>query len=86
MNFLNLKVLTEIIVRIDRKQYLKAAEALCTLFDNQSKTWQRKSLRNEGQMKIFLIPSLERITDHIHWYFSQVWNEKKKKRKPDQIE
>lgn len=66
MNFLNLKVLTEIIVRIDRKQYLKAAEALCTLFDNQSKTWQRKSLRNEGQMKIFLIPSLERITDHIH--------------------
>lgn len=66
MNFLNLKVLTEIIVRIDRKQYLKPAEALCTLFDNQSKTWQRKSLRNEGQMKIFLIPSLERITDHIH--------------------
>lgn len=47
MNFLNLKVLTEIIVRIDRKQYLKPAEALCTLFDNQSKTWQRKSLRNE---------------------------------------
>lgn len=81
MNFLNLKVLTEIIVRIDRKQYLKAAEALCTLFDNQSKTWQRKSLRNEDFSSTL---PWENNRSHPLILLSSV--KKKKKRKPDQIE